>query len=471
MAFARILRSSILMGGASAVAMVTGLLRGKLVAMVLGPAGVGMMGMLTQLINTLTQILGFGVGTSAVKHVSGQDGEERDGREGTVLKFTLRLAIIGMAVALVAAVPVCYFTFGDLVDLPIVMVASVAAPLAIVSMGLNALLQARGQIKAVAKAQAWSALGAFALGAPLIWFGGLWGMVAALLIASAAQLYVLGRYLKPRLPGLREIFGSLHNAGPLIKMGIAVIGTTVVFQLSVYFTRVAVVQELGIAHAGYYQAAFSIAGTIPGFIFAAMGTDFYPRVSAAQNEDEALDITDRQIKAGVILATPCFVGLVLFGEALLSLFYSAAFHQALDLLRLMVWGVACRLVSWPLGFWLAARATPKEMFWLESVAAIGVMALTFLWLPWLGLTGAGLAFLVGALLYGIMMMAFVYHKVGRTISANSLLWSGMAIVAMGVAQFVATRGGSLWVSGLTFGAVALGSAVITLQTTRKEHHA
>jgi antigen flippase len=471
MAFARILRSSILMGGASAVGMVTGLLRGKLVAVVLGPAGIGMMGMLTQLINTLTQILGFGVGTAGVKYVASQESEERQTREYTVLRFTLRLAVIGAIVALVLTLPVCLLTFGSLENLPVVMAASIAAPLAIVAMGLGALLQARGQVKAVAQAQVWSSLAAFALSVPLVWFGGLWGMVASLLVASVAQLYVVRKYCRVRLPGIREAFTPMQDVGPLVQMGIALIGTIVVFQLSVYLTRVAVVQQLSIVHAGYYQAAFSIAGTIPGFVFAAMGTDFYPRVSAAKNEDEALDITDRQIKAGVILATPCFVGLVLFGETLLSLFYSAAFSQALDLLRLMVWGVACRLVSWPLGFWLAARASPKEMFWLESISAILVTLLTFLLLPGLGLIGAGVAFLGGAVFYGILMMVFVYRKVGRGVSANSLSWSGLAILAMGLAQFVAMRGWSLWISGLTLGAISLGSAIIYLTTTKNEQPA
>ena len=471
MPFARILRSSILMGGASAVGMVTGLLRGKLVAVVLGPAGIGMMGMLTQLINTLTQILGFGVGTAAVKYVASHEGETRHERESTVLKFTFRLAIIGALIALIVALPVCLFTFRSLENLPIVMAASIAAPFAIVTMGLGALLQAKGQIKAVAQAQVWSYLVAFAVSAPLIWFGGLWGMVASLLVASGAQLYVVRKYYRIRLPGIREAFSTLQDAGPLVKMGLALIGTIVVFQLSVYLTRVAVVQQLSIVHAGYYQAAFSIAGTIPGFVFAAMGTDFYPRVSAAQNEDEALDITDRQIKAGVILATPCFVGLVLFGEALLHLFYSAAFSQALDLLRLMVWGVACRLVSWPLGFWLAARASPKEMFWLESVSAILVTLLTFTLLPVLGLIGAGVAFLGGAVFYGILMIGFVYRKVGRGVSSNSLLWAGIAMLAMGIAQFIATRGWSLWISVFTFGAISLGSAMIYHTTTKNEQHA
>jgi PST family polysaccharide transporter len=175
--------------------------------------------------------------------------------------------------------------------------------------------------------------------------------------------------------------------------------------------------------------------------------------------------------AGIVLATPCFVGLVLFGQTLLSLFYTAEFQGALDLLRWMIWGVACRLVSWPLGYWLLARATPKQLFWLESIAAIIVMALTFLLVPWFGLMGAGIAFLAGAIIYGLMMIAFVYHKVGRSISPKGILFSGLAIVAMAMAQLVVMGQYSLWIPALTLAVVTLMSGLAYYVTIKKERHA
>jgi PST family polysaccharide transporter len=47
MAFARILRSSALMGGASVATLVAGFVRSKVIAWVAGPAGVGLIGICT----------------------------------------------------------------------------------------------------------------------------------------------------------------------------------------------------------------------------------------------------------------------------------------------------------------------------------------------------------------------------------------------------------------------------------------
>jgi PST family polysaccharide transporter len=459
------------MGGASVVAMTTGLIRGKLVAIVLGPAGIGMLGVLNQLVSAMTQILGFGIGSSAVKFVHSAESEDHLEREGVVYRFSIKLAIIGASIALIMAVPVCLLSFRDLDNLPAVIIVSIAVPFSIISLALGALLQGRGNVKAVAETQIWSTLAAFLMGVTLIWFGGIWGLILSIIVTSVCPLILMRKYFKLNLPVWHTALFAEKVPAPLINMGLALIATITISQLAAYFTRIIVVNELGIIHAGYYQAAFSIAGTIPSFVFSAMSTDFYPRVSAAKNENDALDITDRQIMAGIVLATPCFVGLVLFGQTLLSLFYTAEFQGALDLLRWMIWGVACRLVSWPLGYWLLARATPKQLFWLESIAAIIVMALTFLLVPWFGLMGAGIAFLAGAIIYGLMMIAFVYHKVGRSISPKGILFSGLAIVAMAMAQLVVMGQYSLWIPALTLAVVTLMSGLAYYVTIKKERHA
>lgn len=471
MTFARIFRSSALMGGASAVAMATGLLRGKLVALVLGPSGVGLMGLLNQLSTSLTQILSFGLGNSAVKHVAAAEAEERAHREGVVYAFAVKLAIFGALISLIVSVPVCLATFGSFTNLPLIMAISLTVPLAIVSMALGALLQARGQVSSVARAQIYSSLAAFLVGVPLIWFGGMWGLVGALAATTLAPLMILPRFIRIDFPGVRSALDASTGTAPLVRMGFALIGTIIVGQVSAYLTRIAVVQGLGLAEAGYYQAAFSIAGSIPAFVFAAMSTDFYPRVAAAKDEEEALAVTERQIKAGVVLATPCFAGMVFFGPSLLKFFYSAQFSEALGLLRWMVWGVACRLVSWPLGYWLLARATPRQLFWLEGIGAALTMVLTFAMVPWLGLMGAGVAFVTGAVVYGLLMIWFVRHRTGRFISTGSLLWSAVAIGVLAVAQVGSLQGWDVWGSAAGLLLVIFASATAYYFAVKQDKHA
>lgn len=423
------------MGGASVITMLTALARGKVVALLLGPAGVGMMGVLNQLTSVLTQIFGFGLGSSAVKFVANSEDSVRDARERIVHDFSRKLSVIGGCFTMIMALPLCFITFGSLDSLMLVLIAGLAVPLGIISMALGSLLQARGDMKAVARTQIIGAIAAFLIGVPLIWLGGTWGLALSVVISSACPLWIISRQLKLRNSPWVGIMAAQDTQAPLIEMGFALVGTTIIAQLASYASRVIVVNQVGIISGGYYQAAFSIAGTIPGFIFSAMSTDFYPRVSGAKTENEALDITDRQIKAGIIMAAPFFIGLVLFGKELLSLFYTPQFWGAQDILLWMIWGVACRLVSWPLGYWLLARSSPGQLFWLESAGALIVTLLTMILVPMFGLAGAGVAFWAGAVLYGLMMVIYIHRKHGRCISAQSYFYAALAIAVMGLAQY------------------------------------
>lgn len=471
MSFDRIFRSSLLMGGASVITMFTALLRGKVVALLLGPAGVGMMGVLNQLTTVLTQICGFGLGSSAVKFVSAADASERDTRVNIVHNLGYKLSVFGGGITLIIALPVCFVTFGSLESLPLVMIAGLSVPLGIISMALGSLLQTQGDMKAVARTQIMSAVAAFLIGVPLIWLGGVWGLALSVVISSACPLWIMGRQLKFRSFTWRGIMAPQDSHGPLIKMGLSLIGTTIIAQLAAYASRIIVVHQLGIDSGGYYQAAFSIAGTIPGFIFSAMSTDFYPRVSGAKTENEALDITDRQIKAGIIMAAPFFIGLVLFGKQLLGLFYTSQFWGAQDILLWMIWGVACRLVSWPLGYWLLARSSPRQLFWLESIGALTVTALTLILVPFFGLAGAGIAFGAGALIYGLIMIIYIHRKHGRGISAQSYCYAGLAISAMGVAQYGVMRQCEKSTAVLILLASSILFGLLYLKTSRDERHA
>ena len=207
-------------------------------------------------------------------------------------------------------------------------------------------------------------------------------------------------------------------------------------QLASHATRIIIVQSTGLDHVGYYQAALGIAGSIPAFIFSAMAVDYYPRIAAASDPEEVLVLTNRQIQAGTLLATPIFAGLILWGGPLLHLFYSAEFRPAEVVQGWMIWGVACRLVSWPIGYWLLAKAPAREIFIIESASALMGPILTIFGLRLFGFAGVGAAQLVQAMLYGIVVLWVMRRKTGQGISAASKQAAGLAFIALGVAQML-----------------------------------
>ncbi|MCB1507177.1 MAG: O-antigen translocase, partial [Hyphomicrobiaceae bacterium] len=65
-----ILRSSSIMGGASVINVLIGLLRMKLVAVLLGPAGIGLIGLLQNLMQAASGVAAMGLGTVGVRQIA-----------------------------------------------------------------------------------------------------------------------------------------------------------------------------------------------------------------------------------------------------------------------------------------------------------------------------------------------------------------------------------------------------------------
>ena len=73
----------------------------------------------------------------------------------------------------------------------------------------------------------------------------------------------------------------------LLKLGFAFMASAILTVGAAYAVRIIVVRLDSVEAAGLYQAAWAIGGLYAGFILQAMGADFYPRLTAVNNDNEA----------------------------------------------------------------------------------------------------------------------------------------------------------------------------------------
>jgi len=93
--YGQILNSSVLIGGSSLLTNLAAILRNKFVAVFLGPAGIGLMGLLGSMTSMVGTLAGLGVTTSGVREIaeaSGAGDHVRVARTVTTLRrIMLRL--------------------------------------------------------------------------------------------------------------------------------------------------------------------------------------------------------------------------------------------------------------------------------------------------------------------------------------------------------------------------------------------
>ena len=87
--YRQIMKATSLFGGVQVFNILITIIRTKFVAILLGPTGMGITGLLNVTISLISKLTNFGLGTSAIKNISaayGSDDIERVSKVATILK-------------------------------------------------------------------------------------------------------------------------------------------------------------------------------------------------------------------------------------------------------------------------------------------------------------------------------------------------------------------------------------------------
>ena len=475
MAFARILRSSALMGGASVLVLVAAFFRTKAIAWMVGPAGVGLAGVLVAFNGLFAMAAGWGLATAGVRTVAAASPAERAAKMAAVRWLGVRLSWLGLLAVAVLFVPIGAWTFRPddrhILELGL---AGLAVPLLVAAGMWGALLQAGGHLRALASTQVWSAFAGLLVGLPLVFVChqagySLFGVALGILVATGGPAIFLWWAARRHCPASPQVSPDRTLIRELLRLGGALMVVGLLSQLSAYVARWIVLREFGLTAAGHYQAALAIASSLPGFVFAAMATDFFPRVAAAKDESEARSMVEKQIQAGLLLALPLLAALLTMGRVCIHWLYTAdQFEPAIPLLTWMVWGVFFRLVSWPMGFWLQARGSTRAVLVVELISNLILGLLPLVLVQPLGLLGTAVAFAAGYVAYAVLMAVVMRWRTGHWVGRRTWAWAGLAGLALAVAQYsVSGAAGDYW-GLLPTGILGLICAGIYYLTMRRE---
>ena len=379
--------------------MAIGLVRTKAMALMLGPAGFGLMGALTTVVDLARSVAEMGINNSGVRQIaeaSASGDAQRIARTITVLRRSaLVLGVIG-AVALAAlSRQVAELTFGNTDYAGAIALLSLAVFFRLVADGQGALLQGMRRVGDVAKIGVAGALAGTALSIPLVYWLREQGVALSLVVVAAVTFVVSWRYSRRIEIEPAELSAALarQEVSALLRLGLAFMASSLVTVAAAYVVRIVLIRQAGLEAAGLYQAAWTIGGLYVTFVLQAMGTDFYPRlVGVALDNSECNRLVNEQAHVSLLLAGTGVLATLTFAPWVVSLLYSEDFRAATDVLRWVCLGMALRVVTWPLGYVLVAKGEKTLFVGVDLAWALVNVALTVACVRFFGLTGAGIAF-------------------------------------------------------------------------------
>lgn len=469
--YSHILKYTGLFGGVQMLSILVSLVRNKLVALILGPYGMGLL----SLFNSTTRFIGdatnLGLPVSAVKDISAAygagDSASVDHYVLVIRSWSLLTAMLGFAVCLVLSPILSYWTFGWGNHILHYMLLAPVVALSAVTGGELAVLKGVRQLRKLALISILGIVAALVVSVPLyiVWESA--AIVPSLILIALSQALITVAYswriFAPKFSWSRDVLGA---GASMVKLGLAFLfagmfGNGADFLVRSFLNNVGSQNILGL-----YNAGFMMTVTYAGMVFSAMESDYFPRLSAVPSVGRELnDTVNRQIEVSLLIISPMLVFFQVGLPLLLPLLYSHAFMAVLPMMQVTVLAMYLRAVKLPIAYLPLARSDSRSYLLMEGIYAVVFVVLAVVFFLRCGLTGLGYALTTTAVLDFFMLtfyMRFRYgYRISRRVGVIAALQMPIAIVAFAL-TFV-QNGWIYWMVGLLMALLSTATSLFLLR--------
>ena len=436
---------------ASGVSMAANLIRGKLAALFLGPAGVGIFNQLSLMWNLFQTGGSLGAFNGLVQHgteaMVAKDDVALHRLASTWWILLTAFSCLLAGVGALASGTISNWLLGDHgAHANLVALMLVSIPFAVTGQVYRALLAASRRVPQLVRAQIVSDVGGAIVFAALVPFLGLPGAILGFsaihfifyLITAFSVRKALGPgYVRPSLSDFRWTLVRSN-----IGFGASGLAMIALSNLSVVIVSRLVIDELGIGANGIFSNAWRIASVYLGAVTTTAISYYLPTLTRAESDEQMSRDVNATVRFYLYLLPPIMAAIMAAGEPIVWLILSSKFLAVAPLLLLFVPAELMRILAETVGMPLLARRRLKPftvLYAFQTAVFVGGAALA---LPRFGLIGAaaayGAATTLAALATFVTCRAHIPLKFeGRTAVAlvRGMLLLGAVMIAGSMMRF------------------------------------
>lgn len=429
--YAGIVKYTGVFGSVQLLNIVTGLLRNKFVAILIGPFGMGLNALYFSVMTFISMASGLGVSFSAVKYLSDTDAShDKQAVEhftGVVRSWCMITALAGMAICIVAAPFLSRHAFNGGEHTADFMLLAPAVAFMAVTGGETAILKGMKRLRTLAVIQTVTIVSSLVITLPVLWIFGTAGIIPVMVLfalaSMAATLFYSYRLFPPRLKGMTSL---LKEGSPMIRLGVAYTLSELVTCGAEMLVRTFLNVEAGTETLGLYNAAATITVTYAGLVFTAMDTEYYPRLSSLSRDTRAFSLAaNRQTEVSLLLIAPLLTALMTVLPLLMPLLYSGEFSAVVPMTRIALLSMFFNAMKLPSAYMTLAKGDSTAFFLLESSYAAVFLVLTVAGYNLWGLEGTGMALLAAHIfdltLISIYTRIRYHHRISGGVTAIMLM--------------------------------------------------
>ena len=473
--YGHVLKFTGIFGGVQGLNVLVGLVRNKFVALLLGPDGMGLVSLFNTTVQLISQATHLGISVSAVRNISeyydAGDTEKVAHCVKVVRGWCLLTALLGMLVCVVAGpfLSNTTFSWGDH-TLHFVLLAPAVGMIAITG-GETAILKGQRKLGALALVQIVAALASLVIAIPIYYFFWQAGIVPVIVLMAFVTMCATLRFSLRIFPlQIRGARGILGEGMGMIRLGVAFTLAGIVGSGAEMFIRSFLNVAGSLDAVGLYNAGYMITITYAGLVFAAMESDYFPRLSAVNQDVEATNLmVNKQTEVSVLTIAPLLTSLIIFLPVLIPLLLSSQFLPIVAMTQVAALAMFFKAMTLPVAYITLARGLSVTYFVLESVYYVALVALIMVGYWHWGIWGTGLAITLAHLVEFLIINGYARWRYQYKQSSTVVKYFAVHLL-IGLSAYILTMTVdelAYWLLGALLIVVSLSFSLWVLNQKRK----
>ena len=401
--YAQILKYTGIFGTIQGLSILTGVIRNKVMALMLGTQGMGMLSLLNSTVSFLSLATSLGLSFSAVREMAScNDQGDANGMERCAMSiraWSIMAALLGALACVVSCkwIDKLTFTWGD--HSLHYMLLSPAIFIMAITAGETAILKGMHRLKALAVVQLVTAFAALVITVPLIYLFNQAAIVPVICLVALSTMLATVFYSYSTVPprwrmlcvSISRWRAILASGTPMVKLGMAFASASIIGSGSEVVIR-AFLNNVGDLDAvGLYNTGYLLAITYAGMIFSSMDSDYYPRLAAVNGDIDCVNnVMNNQAEVSVLLVAPMMCVFILCLPVIVPLLFSVKFIEAVPMAQAMSLTMVFKSVCLPVSYVMLAKGDSKTYIFLESWSYIVAVAGVIIGYRLGGLVGTGM---------------------------------------------------------------------------------
>jgi PST family polysaccharide transporter len=390
--------------------LVFSILRNKVLAVVVGPIGLGVYSQIINMSNLIYAILPIGA-IGLIRYTSNYYENNRKEDIAYLYKyFFKRNLIVSFVLAFLIVFfrqDISFYLFSSAEYSNYFILLSIIVPINLLFSFIDIYLRGIRKINVYVLFLSINSLLSIIFTIPLIIFAGIYGAIIALvsniLLSIIVGFIILKKYeLFLDFKVTAKIDSATINN--IYKFGFASLISLVLQNVVILLIRSIVAAKLSLNDVGLFQSVYSISTGYFGIFFTLMSTYSIPKLSALNKMSEINNEVNTTIKLLLLVYTPIIVFFFVFRSYAIKLLYSSDFVLAKGLLIYQAPAEFFKALSWVMGLWLIPTLRIKQWMTFEILyyCLFFLFFYLFIEVAGLGLKSTSISYLISYIVFFII---------------------------------------------------------------------